>query len=39
MIDPLTGKREFVMGFGAEPPQKTSESIGFATSRAVYLGR
>lgn len=39
MIDPVTGQREFVMGFGASPSKKSSESIGFATSRAVYLGR
>lgn len=55
MIDPKTGKREFVMGkkmtllrqfhcftyfplgFGANPEKV--DSIGFATSRAVYLGR
>lgn len=39
MIDPLTGNREHVMGFGAPPSKKSSESIGFATSRAIYLGR
>lgn len=38
MIDPKTGNRETVLGFGA-PPDKTKDSIGFATSRAVYLGR
>lgn len=40
MIDPFTGKREIVLGF--EPPadrKNPKESIGFATSRAVYLGR
>lgn len=37
IIDPFTGARETVMGF--DPPKKSSESIGFATSRAVYLGR
>lgn len=35
MIDPKTGKREKVLGFGAD----SKDSIGWATSRAVYLGR
>lgn len=35
LIDPKTGKREKVVGFGAD----SKESIGWATSRAVYLGR
>ncbi|CRL01658.1 CLUMA_CG014880, isoform A [Clunio marinus] len=39
MIDPKTGNREFVMGFGSKPKISERESIGFATSRAVYLGR
>lgn len=37
LIDPTTGQREKVLGFGA-PPEKT-ESIGWATKRAIYLGR
>lgn len=36
MIDPKTGKREFVMGFGAK---EGTDILGYATSRAVYLGR
>lgn len=40
MIDPKTGQREHVFGFGAQQkPKQSSDSIGFATSRAVYLGR
>uniref|UniRef100_A0AAG5CTX8 non-specific serine/threonine protein kinase n=1 Tax=Anopheles atroparvus TaxID=41427 RepID=A0AAG5CTX8_ANOAO len=53
LVDPKTGKREKVLGFGGEPPSQTpkeegdppppagggSDSIGWATSRAVYLGR
>lgn len=35
LIDPKTGHREKVVGFGAD----SKESIGWATSRAVYLGR
>lgn len=35
LIDPKTGKREKVVGFGAD----SKESIGWATSRSVYLGR
>lgn len=35
LIDPKTGKREKVVGFGAD----SKDSIGWATSRAVYLGR
>lgn len=37
LIDPTTGQREKVLGFGA-PPEK-SETIGWATKRAIYLGR
>jgi len=36
MIDPKTGKREWVMGFGAKA---ANDLLGYATSRAVYLGR
>uniref|UniRef100_A0A182U6W6 Uncharacterized protein n=1 Tax=Anopheles melas TaxID=34690 RepID=A0A182U6W6_9DIPT len=45
LIDPKTGQREKVLGFGGAPPQTASkdadgtDSIGWATSRAVYLGR
>ncbi|XP_058119548.1 serine/threonine-protein kinase/endoribonuclease ire-1 [Anopheles ziemanni] len=47
LVDPKTGRREKVLGFGGSPPAKegppdaggTSDSIGWATSRAVYLGR
>ncbi|XP_040172580.1 serine/threonine-protein kinase/endoribonuclease IRE1 [Anopheles arabiensis] len=45
LIDPKTGQREKVLGFGGAPPQAASkdadgtDSIGWATSRAVYLGR
>lgn len=43
LIDPKTGQREKVLGFGGEPPQPPKDagpdSIGWATSRAVYLGR
>lgn len=35
LIDPKTGRREKVLGFGAGSEQ----SIGWATSRSVYLGR
>lgn len=35
LIDPKTGKREKVLGFGTHD----SDSIGWATSRGVYLGR
>lgn len=35
LIDPKTGQREKVLGFGAD----SKESIGWATSRSVYLGR
>lgn len=35
LIDPKTGRREKVVGFGAD----SKDSIGWATSRAVYLGR
>lgn len=35
LIDPKTGKREKVVGFGAD----SKDSIGWATSRSVYLGR
>uniref|UniRef100_A0A336M6W9 non-specific serine/threonine protein kinase n=1 Tax=Culicoides sonorensis TaxID=179676 RepID=A0A336M6W9_CULSO len=37
LIDPVTGRREKVLGFGA-PPEQT-DSIGWATKRAIYLGR
>ncbi|XP_064552906.1 serine/threonine-protein kinase/endoribonuclease IRE1 [Drosophila montana] len=40
MVDPKTGRREKVMGFGdAQMEGKDSEHIGWATSRAIYLGR
>uniref|UniRef100_A0A182QMN2 non-specific serine/threonine protein kinase n=1 Tax=Anopheles farauti TaxID=69004 RepID=A0A182QMN2_9DIPT len=44
LIDPKTGQREKVLGFGdGAPPQPPKDggpdSIGWATSRAVYLGR
>ncbi|XP_052891575.1 serine/threonine-protein kinase/endoribonuclease IRE1 [Anopheles moucheti] len=43
LIDPKTGQREKVLGFGGMPPQPPKDagpdSIGWATSRAVYLGR
>uniref|UniRef100_A0A182M786 non-specific serine/threonine protein kinase n=1 Tax=Anopheles culicifacies TaxID=139723 RepID=A0A182M786_9DIPT len=43
LIDPKTGQREKVLGFGGAPPQPSKDagpdSIGWATSRAVYLGR
>lgn len=35
LIDPKTGRREKVVGFGAD----SKEKIGWATSRSVYLGR
>lgn len=35
LIDPKTGRREKVLGFGAD----NKDSIGWATSRSVYLGR
>lgn len=38
LIDPSTGRREKVLGFGA-PPETTSDTIGWATKRAIYLGR
>lgn len=38
LIDPLTGRREKVLGFGI-PPEENVESIGWATTRSVYLGR
>lgn len=37
LIDPKTGKREKVLGFGAAP--EASDAIGWATSRSIYLGR
>lgn len=37
LIDPLTGRREKVLGFGVPP--ESVESIGWATTRSVYLGR
>ncbi|ALC47341.1 Ire1 [Drosophila busckii] len=40
MIDPKTGRREKVMGFGDASMDGTEdEQIGWATSRAIYLGR
>ncbi|XP_050078819.1 serine/threonine-protein kinase/endoribonuclease IRE1 [Anopheles maculipalpis] len=42
LIDPKTGQREKVLGFGGAPPSAKDagpDSIGWATSRAVYLGR
>uniref|UniRef100_U5ELH4 non-specific serine/threonine protein kinase n=1 Tax=Corethrella appendiculata TaxID=1370023 RepID=U5ELH4_9DIPT len=39
LIDPKTGRREKVVGFGSSSSFETNESIGWATSRAVYLGR
>uniref|UniRef100_A0A2M4A0B0 non-specific serine/threonine protein kinase n=1 Tax=Anopheles triannulatus TaxID=58253 RepID=A0A2M4A0B0_9DIPT len=44
LIDPKTGQREKVLGFGGPPTNapgegSSSDSIGWATSRAVYLGR
>ncbi|XP_053692235.1 serine/threonine-protein kinase/endoribonuclease IRE1 [Sabethes cyaneus] len=39
LIDPKTGRREKVLGFGAPLERDKAESIGWATSRAVYLGR
>ncbi|KAH8273177.1 hypothetical protein KR018_010982 [Drosophila ironensis] len=40
MVDPKTGRREKVMGFGETSMDgKESEQIGWATSRAIYLGR
>ncbi|KAH8292366.1 hypothetical protein KR054_009007 [Drosophila jambulina] len=40
MVDPKTGRREKVMGFGdANMDGKEGEQIGWATSRAIYLGR
>jgi len=40
MVDPKTGRREKVMGFGdATMDGKEGEQIGWATSRAIYLGR
>lgn len=38
LIDPKTGRREKVFGFGAAPID-ANEAIGWATSRAIYLGR
>lgn len=38
-IDPKTGKREKVLDFGSTNEKPNSESIGWATSRGVYLGR
>lgn len=41
MIDPKTGRREKVVGFGGTTSNSDSQSdsIGYATSRSVYLGR
>lgn len=38
IIDPKTGRREKVVGFGS-PINHNSESIGWATSRSIFLGR
>lgn len=37
MIDPKTGKHEWVMGFGAK--SQSGDILGYATTRSVYLGR
>lgn len=37
LIDPKTGQREKVLGFGT--PSQYLDSIGWATSRSMYLGR
>ncbi|XP_030373454.1 serine/threonine-protein kinase/endoribonuclease IRE1 isoform X1 [Scaptodrosophila lebanonensis] len=42
IVDPKTGQREKVMGFGdatVDATSKEGEKIGWATSRAIYLGR
>ena len=39
MIDPKTGRREKVLGFGSHASIDNNESIGWATSRSIYLGR
>lgn len=39
LIDPKTGKREKVLDFGSSNEKQNSESIGWATSRGVFLGR
>ncbi|XP_019557207.3 serine/threonine-protein kinase/endoribonuclease IRE1 [Aedes albopictus] len=39
LIDPKTGRREKVLGFGTPLDLEKAESIGWATSRSVYLGR
>lgn len=39
LIDPLTGQREKVLDFGAPGSGRAGEKIGWATSRALYLGR
>ncbi|XP_062560540.1 serine/threonine-protein kinase/endoribonuclease IRE1 isoform X2 [Armigeres subalbatus] len=39
LIDPKTGRREKVLGFGTPLDREKAESIGWATSRSVYLGR
>lgn len=40
LIDPKTGRREKLMGFeNVDGHIKSHESIGWATSRSVYLGR
>ncbi|XP_055853155.1 serine/threonine-protein kinase/endoribonuclease IRE1 [Episyrphus balteatus] len=38
LVDPKTGRREKVLGFGSMEKQE-GDSIGWATSRSVYLGR
>ncbi|KAG4073537.1 hypothetical protein HA402_000761 [Bradysia odoriphaga] len=37
LIDPKTGQRETVLGFGS--PSQYKDKIGWATSRAMFLGR
>uniref|UniRef100_A0A1Q3FEV2 non-specific serine/threonine protein kinase n=1 Tax=Culex tarsalis TaxID=7177 RepID=A0A1Q3FEV2_CULTA len=39
LIDPKTGRREKVLGFGAPLDGEKTESIRWATSKAVYLGQ
>ncbi|XP_068157925.1 serine/threonine-protein kinase/endoribonuclease IRE1 isoform X1 [Drosophila tropicalis] len=39
MVDPKTGRREKVMGFGGDSTEWGEQPIGWATSRAIYLGR
>ncbi|XP_055609456.1 serine/threonine-protein kinase/endoribonuclease ire-1-like [Uranotaenia lowii] len=41
LIDPKTGRREKVLGFGSPSKngEEHGESLGWATSRSIYLGR